>query len=152
MIASITGGLGGRFFSRVRGEANLAYTVFSLNLLMPSGGGLLVYTAMSPENERKAWDLLQDEMKKIVNNGFTQKEWDRARNHLSAQYRARLEDDADLAEEILIHWNFGRDFVDYPTYKATLDGITLEDLKATAANVFLVERSRRGIYRGRILH
>jgi zinc protease len=94
VVASLTSGLGGRFFEAVRGRRGLAYTVQSFNFHRMRGGAFLVYMATSPRDETEARRVLFQEIATLRHDGARREELERARRHLIGGHAIGLQGNA----------------------------------------------------------
>ncbi|HEV8121147.1 MAG TPA: pitrilysin family protein, partial [Candidatus Polarisedimenticolia bacterium] len=94
VVASLTSGLGGRFFEAVRGRRGLAYTVQSFNFHRMRGGAFLVYMATSPRDEAEARRVLFQEIATLRHDGPRRDELERARRHLIGGHAIGLQGNA----------------------------------------------------------
>jgi zinc protease len=94
VVASLTSGLGGRFFEAVRGRRGLAYTVQSFNFHRMRGGAFLVYMATSPRDEAEARRVLFQEIATLRHDGARRDELERARRHLIGGHAIGLQGNA----------------------------------------------------------
>lgn len=80
MLASILGGgLSSRLNQVIREQNGLAYSVYAYPSYYYNAGTFEIYVGLSPENNRKVCNLLQDELQRILQDGVTEQELSRAR-------------------------------------------------------------------------
>lgn len=80
MLASILGGgMTSRLYQVIREQNGLAYTVYAYPSYYLNGGSFDIYAGLSPENNAKVCRLLSTEIDKVLQDGVTQKELDRAK-------------------------------------------------------------------------
>ena len=80
MLASILGGgLSSRLNQVIREQHGLAYSVYAYPSYYLNGGTFEIYVGLSPENNAKACQLLRTEIDKLLRDGVTEKELNRAR-------------------------------------------------------------------------
>lgn len=79
LASTLGGGMSSRLFQTVREKNGLAYSVYAYPSFYSNCGMLEIYAGLSPENTRKTCGLLQQEIRRFVDEGITQKELDRAK-------------------------------------------------------------------------
>ncbi len=80
MLASILGGgLSSRLNQVVREQHGLAYSVYAYPSYYTSCGTFEIYVGLSPQNTAKVCGLLRNEICRLVDDGITEKELQRAR-------------------------------------------------------------------------
>ena len=129
---ALGGGMSSRLFQELREERGLAYSVSASHNIHADTGLLSLYAAARPKDGARLLDLTRE----IANTAaaeLTQAELDRARAQLKAGVLMGLEGCAGQADWLggsLITW--GR-VVPPAELIATLDGISLEEVRATGA-------------------
>ncbi len=91
VIENVLSGLGGRLFETIREEQGLAYTVRVLDNFLSRSGAFFAYTAFSPENEQQVRASLEEEMTRLVEEGITDEELERAINYSVGIHETRLQ-------------------------------------------------------------
>jgi zinc protease len=81
VIGNVLSGLGGRLFETIREEQGLAYTVRIYKSFMAKAGAFFAYTAFSPENEAAVRESLQSEFDRLIADGITDEELEKAVNY-----------------------------------------------------------------------
>lgn len=80
MLASILGGgLSSRLNQSIREQHGLAYSVYAYPSYYSNCGTFEIYVGLSPENNAKACKLLTSEIDKLLCDGVTERELERAR-------------------------------------------------------------------------
>ena len=85
------GGMSSRLFQTIREKYGLCYTVYSFNSSHSDVGALGIYTALSDEAEKKAIEMIIDEIKKFKDDGITSDELERAREQAKSNILMGLE-------------------------------------------------------------
>ncbi len=78
------GGLNSKLFMNVRERASLCYTVYSA--LDKFNGQLFVYTGINPENDTKAYEIIKEQLRAIIDGDISDFEMEAAQK----EYRTRL--------------------------------------------------------------
>ena len=90
MLASILGGgMTSRLYQSVREKHGLAYSVYAFPSSYLKAGAFEIYVGMSPENSVKTCRLIKEEISKLLNDGITVTELERAKvQSVNALYMA----------------------------------------------------------------
>ena len=140
LLNSIFGdGMSSRLFQRVREKEGLCYSVYSFPSSASDGGVYEIYTATSREMQNAALTAIQEEIDRLLQDGVTQEELDRAREQTEAGLLISLEGTgarmSQLAKTELL---FGR-LPDLDSVLAHYAAVTREDMLAFARKVFVPE-------------
>jgi zinc protease len=125
-----------RLYQEVREKRGLAYGVDTS--LMPLANTSLFYGGVATKNEevRQSLDVIRAELKRITDEGPTQKELDDAKAYLTGSYALRFDTNANIANQLL--WmlveGLGREYVD--NRNALVEAVTLDDLRRAARRLF----------------
>lgn len=80
LLASILGGgSSSRLFQSIREQNGLAYNVYTYPSFYPTCGMFEIYAALSPNNVTKVCQLLQTEIDKLLSDGVSPRELERAK-------------------------------------------------------------------------
>ena len=80
MLASILGGgLSSRLNQVIREQNGLAYSVYAYPSYYSNSGTFEIYVGLSPENNERVCDLVEKELHRLLDEGITERELDRAR-------------------------------------------------------------------------
>ena len=107
------GGLESRLPKRVRGAEGLSYGIGSeLNAdFWDNSASWSIGGNFAPQNREKLLATVQDEVRKLLANGFTQDELDRARNDVLLGRRQQRSNDRTLASTLLYYLDTGEDWL-----------------------------------------
>lgn len=86
LSTALGGGVSSRLFQNIREKHGLCYSVYSSQATFLDTGLLYIATAVSRETELKALGLISEEIRRLLQDGITQEELDRARE----QFRSSL--------------------------------------------------------------
>lgn len=108
------GALNSRLGNVIRDEQGLAYTVFSFFDTDLYAGPFQVSLGTNPANAEKAVQSLQAELKRIREQGVTQREVEEAVAYLTGSFPVRLETNAGVANTLLAMeiYNLGPDYIE----------------------------------------
>ncbi len=91
LSAAFGGGMGSRLFQRVREELGLAYTVYSYQSFYSRAGVAGVYVGTRPEWAERTVEAVQEEYRKLREDGLTSTELDEVKNQVKGQVMLSLE-------------------------------------------------------------
>ena len=142
------GFLNSRLPTRIRQEEGLSYGVGSQVAVPPldDGGLFLTYAIFAPENADKVVEAFRDEMRKALEDGFTQEELDAAkRGYLDAQQNGRSNDRA-LASQLSNNLFLNRTMSFTEAREAAIEALTLEEVNGALRDHVSLENI--SIFRG----
>ncbi|AIS52473.1 peptidase M16 domain-containing protein [Thermoanaerobacter kivui] len=76
------GGMSSRLFQKIREDKGLVYSIYSYPSTYVHAGVFSIFSSMTPNNLRKVYDLILEEINDINANGFTKTEIDKFREQL----------------------------------------------------------------------
>lgn len=85
------GGMSSRLFQEIREKRGLAYSTYSYHSLYTETGFITTYVGTAPENTERVVRLIQEQIDDLVNDGITDQEVYRAKEHLKGQLVLGLE-------------------------------------------------------------
>jgi zinc protease len=135
-------GFTSRLVNSIRVEQGLTYSISSRFQQNRSAGAFRISTFTRNEQLRKCVDAVLVEVKKLVDEGPTDAELDKARNYLKGQFPLGLQAPDDLAAEIANTQFFGlpQDFI--ASYPEKIGAITMEDTKRVLKSYFCTDDLR----------
>lgn len=136
IIQSILAGQGGRLFLELRDKESLAYSVSPTRLEGLEGGYFGAYIGCSPEKTKKALSMMKVEFEKLMNEPVPQEELDRAKRYMIGRHDIDLQRTASIASSILYEDLYGLDYNEVFNYKDLIAGITADDIRRVARQVF----------------
>jgi predicted Zn-dependent peptidase len=129
------GGMSSRLFTSIREERGLVYTVYSFRASYADTGAWGVYAGTTPEQVGTVLDLIHTELERMVREGITEDELDRARGAMRGGLALAMED----ANSRMIR--LGRDeLVGAPHLSvgerlAKVEAVTLDDIRLVAESL-----------------
>lgn len=131
------GGMSSRLFQQVREKQGLCYSVSSYDACFNDTGMFCIYTATSRETELRALQTIRQEIDRMVQQGVSQQELDRAKEQAKVNILMALESTSarmnDLARsELCDHGVFYTADERIETYQA----ITREEIRELAQELF----------------
>jgi predicted Zn-dependent peptidase len=88
------GGMASRLFQEIREKRGLAYSVYSYAASFQDAGYFGIYTGTAPERVHESLDVINGEIRRLVNDGLTADEVDRAKTQLVGSLAMSLETSA----------------------------------------------------------
>jgi predicted Zn-dependent peptidase len=88
------GGMASRLFQEIREKRGLAYSVYSYAASFQDAGYFGIYTGTAPERVHESLDVISGEIRRLVDDGLTSDEVDRAKTHLVGSLAMSLETSA----------------------------------------------------------
>ncbi|MDQ4027815.1 MAG: insulinase family protein [Actinomycetota bacterium] len=76
------GGMSSRLFQEVREKRGLAYSVYSYRSLFADTGTFVIYAGTTPQNADTVMEIVRSEIDKLLVDGITEAEFDRAKGHI----------------------------------------------------------------------
>jgi len=132
---ALGGGMSSRLFQRIREELGMVYSVFSYPTSYPGLGTFTVYAGTSPENGETVIREIDNELRRVLADGFTAKEFKSAKAQLKGGFVLALESSSGRMQSI------GRsmlllDRLTTPEETlAKIEAVTMEDVLRVARGV-----------------
>jgi len=129
-------GMSSRLFQEVREERGLAYAVYGFKFSYADTGAWGVHVGTTPSQTDTAMTVIRDELAKVVEEGITTEELERAKGSMRGGLALALED----ANSRMVR--LGRDeLADMPHLSVDerlekLDGVTLDMVKDVAGEIY----------------
>ncbi|NLO85426.1 MAG: insulinase family protein [Clostridiales bacterium] len=129
------GGMSSRLFQRIREELGMAYSVYSYSSSYTGLGVFNIYAGTTPENGEVVIREIQEQMKILLDEGMTEKEFISAKAQLRSGFVLALESSSgrmqSIGRALLL-----RDKVQDPEEALKkIDAVTMEDVSAIAARI-----------------
>ncbi len=86
------GGMSSRLFQKVREERGLAYAVHSFSMRFAESGAWGIYVGTTPTNAHTVMEILAEELQRLVSEGVTEAELERAKGHMRGALALAMED------------------------------------------------------------
>jgi predicted Zn-dependent peptidase len=133
-------GMSSRLFREVREERGLAYSIYAFRLAYADAGAWGVYVGTTPSQTDTALKVIRDELDKVMEEGVTEDELDRAKGSMRGGLALSLEDSNSRMIRL------GRDELAGMPHLSTderlerLDAVTREDVQQVAREMYTAER------------
>ena len=135
MNTVLGGAMSSRLFQRVREELGMAYTIYSYPNSYHGSGAFGIYAGVSPKNGQKVLDEILAVVKKLADEGMTEKEFRDAKNQLRGGYLLGLESPGGrmqaMGRELLL---LGTEYTPEKTL-AKIENVTMDSVMATARRI-----------------
>lgn len=130
------GSFSSRLFTEVREKRGLAYSVYSYLSPYDHSGMLLGGVATRNDRAEQSIALIQDEIRRISDEGPTAKELESAKKFLIGSYALRFDTSTKIANQ-LVHLQLDHLGIDYIAKRnALVEAVSAEQVKAAAKALF----------------
>jgi zinc protease len=136
VIQSILAGQGGRLFLELRDKNSLAYSVSPMKMEGIEGGFFGAYIGCSPDKVKKALEMMRIEFSKLQNQNVSEKELERALRFIIGRHDIDLQKTSTLGSTIIYDHIYGVDYRKSLDAKKLYQGITPEQIRRTAQDLF----------------
>ena len=135
------GGMSSRLFQRIREDLGMAYSVYSGPSSYPHCGEFTIYAATNPKNAQMVLEQIDIEIKKLLENGITEKEFTMSKAQLKSSFILGLES-AYNRMSALGHNQILLDRVIPPEETiAAIENVTIDGVIAVARQMFTGPRA-----------
>jgi zinc protease len=130
------GGLSSRLYHEVREKRGLAYSVYESLLWMEHSAVFIGNTGTRADRAGETVDAIEKEIRRIAEEGPTQKELDEAKSYLKGSQMLALDTSSKLAQALL-QYQLDELPIDYIEKRnAIIDAVTLDDAKKAAQRLW----------------
>jgi zinc protease len=130
------GGLSSRLYREVREKRGLAYSVYESLLWMDHSAVFIGNTGTRADRAGETVEAVNEEIRRIAQEGPTQKELDEAKSYLKGSQMLALDTSSKLASALL-QYQLDRLPIDYIEKRnAIIDAVTLDDAKNAAQRLW----------------
>ncbi|HEX9780274.1 MAG TPA: pitrilysin family protein [bacterium] len=140
LVTAVLSGMAGRLFQSVREAHGLSYTLGAYHVPGWDPGDLVVYAATKPEERARVQALLEEQLTRVAEQGFTDEELEQAKRYLIGAHRSELQDLVGLTKRSAIDELYGVGYDGWTRYEQEIRGTTLEALNRTAREHLAIER------------
>ena len=133
-------GMSSRLFREVREERGLAYAVYGFRLAYADAGAWGVYVGTTPSQADTALNVIRDELAKVVAEGITNDELERAKGSMRGGLALSLEDPNSRMVRLGRDELSGMPHLSVDERLEKLDAVTLDDVQSIATDLFTGER------------
>lgn len=129
-------GMSSRLFREVREERGLAYAVFGFKLGYADNGAWGVHVGTTPHQTDTALTVIRDELDKVVKEGITSEELERAKGSMRGGLALSLEDSNSRMVRLGRDELAGMPHLSVDERLERLDAVDLDMVKSVAAEVY----------------
>ena len=137
ILSTLFGGaMSSRLFQSIREKNGLAYSVYSYVNVYSGVGGMELYAGTSPETAQQVVDLMGQEVKKLVRDGVTPDEFEKARESCKISFVMGQESSTSRMRgngNVMLLYNKTRS---YEEIMERLNKVTLDEVNAVARSIF----------------
>ena len=137
ILSTLFGGaMSSRLFQSIREKNGLAYSVYSYVNVYSGVGGMELYAGTSPETAQQVVDLMGQEVKKLVRDGVTPDEFEKARESCKISFVMGQESSTSRMRgngNVMLLYNKTRS---YKEIMERLNKVTLDEVNAVARSIF----------------
>ena len=135
------GGMSSRLFQRIREELGMAYSVYSGPSSYPHCGEFTIYAAANPKNVRMVLEQTDIEIKKLLENGITEKEFTMSKAQLKGSFILGLESAYNRMSALGHNQILLNRFIPPEETIAAIEKVTRDDAMAVAQRMFTGPRA-----------
>lgn len=129
-------GMSSRLFREVREERGLAYSIYGFKLAYADNGAWGVYVGTTPTQTDTALNLIRDELSKVVEEGITTDELERAKGSMRGGLALALEDANSRMVRLGRDELAGMPHLSVDERLEKLDAVDLAAVQAVAADLY----------------
>jgi predicted Zn-dependent peptidase len=135
MNVAFGGGTSSRLFQEVREKRGLVYSIGSFAIHYQETGAFAVHAGASPRHTHEVLKVVRDELSRIVADGLTEEEVERAKGHVKGSVVLGLEDSASRMTRLGKAEVTGTELLGIDEMLGRYDAVTLDDVREVAQAV-----------------
>ena len=140
ILDTILGGsTSSRLFQEVREKRGLAYSVYSYTSHYADTGQVAVYVGTRPDNVAEAFEVIGVELRRLIEDGVTQEELERARENVKGRTVLSMESTSTRMNRLGSSILMGVPLLTVDEVLAAFDAVTLDDVTDLARELWLPE-------------
>jgi len=132
-------GMSSRLFREVREERGLAYAIYAFKLAYADNGAWGVYVGTTPSQTETAMNIIREELAKVVAEGITSEELERAKGSMRGGLALSLEDANSRMVRLGRDEMTGMPHLSVDERLNKLESIDLDEVKSVAVDLFGAE-------------
>jgi len=132
-------GMSSRLFREVREERGLAYAIYSFKAAYADSGAWGVYVGTTPSQTDTALNVIRAELAKVVEEGITREELERAKGSMRGGLALSLEDANSRMSRLGRDELTGMPHLSVDEMLKRLEAVDLEAVKAVASDIYGAE-------------
>jgi predicted Zn-dependent peptidase len=140
VLDTILGGsTSSRLFQEVREKRGLAYSVYSYASHYADTGQVAVYVGTRPDNVAEALEVIGSELRRLVDDGVTEEELERARDNVKGRTVLSMESTLTRMNRLGSSLLMGVPLLTVDELLAAIDAVTLDDVNTLARDFWQPE-------------
>ncbi|HYP47996.1 MAG TPA: pitrilysin family protein, partial [Thermoleophilaceae bacterium] len=137
VLDTILGGsTSSRLFQEVREKRGLAYSVFSYSSHYADSGQVAIYVGTRPDNVGEAMDVIGTEMRKLLDEGVSEEELERARENVKGRTVLSMESTLTRMNRLGSSVLMDVPLLSIDEVLAAFDAVTLDDVSSLARELW----------------
>jgi predicted Zn-dependent peptidase len=133
-------GMSSRLFREIREERGLAYAVYGFKMAYGDAGAWGVYVGTTPSQTETAMSVIREELDKVVEDGITVEELERAKGSMRGGLALAMEDPNSRMVRLGRDELAGMPHLSVDERLAKLEAVTLDEVQAIAAETYRGQR------------
>jgi predicted Zn-dependent peptidase len=130
------GGMSSRLFREIREQRGLAYAVHSFRLPFKDSGAFAIYVGTTPTQTSEVLKLIRSELDKMMQDGLTEEELDRAKGHVAGALALSLEDSGSRMNRLGRNELTGIEQLSVDDIVARVEAVDLAEARDVARDVY----------------
>jgi predicted Zn-dependent peptidase len=122
------GSMSSRLFQRVREQLGLVYSIYSYTALFLGMGMVGIYAGTHPKQAARVIELIEEELVKVRDGGFTPEELERAKNHLKGSLYIGNEDSGNRMNRLAKAELSGGEHLSVDEMVESVEGVSMDDI------------------------
>lgn len=139
VLNTVLSGQGGRLFFELRDRMSLAYTVTSFYTPGIENGYFGVYIGTAPDKETDAVEGIKNQLIKLLDEGITADELERARNYIAGSFEIGLQRNSAQAAQIAFDQIYSLGWDEFIKYPENILAVTKGDVLNVARKYIDIE-------------
>jgi len=141
VLNTILSSQGGRLFVELRDREGLAYAIDSFFNPGLDPGYFGIYIATSPEKLKRAEEGIKRELQRILTDGVTEEEVERAKGNIVGTFEIGLQSYSSQAMTMALDERYGLGYEEMKAYPGKILAVTREDVLRVARKYIDLDRS-----------
>jgi predicted Zn-dependent peptidase len=130
------GSMSSRLFQRVREQLGLVYSIYSYNALFIGMGMVGIYAGTHPTQAARVISLIEEELAKVRDGGFSSEEMARAKNHIKGTLYISNEDSGSRMNRLAKAELAGGEHLTIDEMVERVESVTIEDIHRVFAETW----------------
>jgi predicted Zn-dependent peptidase len=130
------GSMSSRLFQRVREQLGLVYSIYSYNALFIGMGMVGIYAGCQPSSAARVISLIEEELSKVRDGGFSPEEMARAKNHIKGSLYISNEDSGNRMNRIAKAELSGGEHLTIDEMVERVESVSIDDIHRVFAETW----------------